>query len=212
MRAAASLTNALAAWASANSAPSSSGAAVGRRVGGAVLVDQRSGARQDAARGGEVDGVVGHLHARARIAVDAPGDAAAGDRVGRLGDAERGRGVEQPGHQVALHVRDRVAGAEAAAHAGLGQLDALERDRVAAGGAHAERVPVVVHDDAGRVGGHHRVGVALDALAVGVGDGHVEVGGGGGHRAEHLAAVDPPAGLGAGGDRARPGEVLAAAR
>ena len=103
-----------------------------------------------------------------------------------------------------------VAGAEAAAHAGLGQLDALERDRVAAGGAHAERVPVVVDDDAGRVGGDHRVGVALGAVVVGVGDGHVQVGGGGGHRAEHLAAVDPPAGLGAGGDRARPREVLAA--
>ena len=130
--------------------------------------------------------------------------------VGRLGDAERGRGVEQPGDQVALHVRQRVAGAEAASHAGLGQLDALERDRVAAGGAHPERVPVVVHHDAGRVGGHHRVRVALDALVVGVGDGHVEIGGGGGHRAEQLAAVDPPAGLGAGGERARPREVLAA--
>src|SRR2546423_510295 len=58
------------------------GAAVGRRVGGAVVVDQRRRARQDAARGGEVDGVVGHLHARARIAVDAPGDAATGGRVG----------------------------------------------------------------------------------------------------------------------------------
>ena len=134
----------------------------------------------------------------------------AGDRVGRLGDAERGRGVEQPGDEVALHVRQRVAGSEAASHPGLGQLDALERDRVAAGGAHAERVPVVVHDDAGRVGGHHRVRVALGALAVGVGDGDVEIGGGGGHRAEHLAAVDPPAGLGAGGERARPREVLSA--
>ena len=210
MRAAASLTNALAAWASANSARELVGAAVGRRVGGAVLVDQRGRARQDAARGGEVDGVVGHLHPRARVAVDAPGEAAAGDRVGRLGDAERGRGMEQPGDQVALHVGQRVAGPEAAADTGLGQLDALERDRVAAGGAHAERVPVVVHDDAGRVGGHHRVRVALGALAVGVGDGDVEVGGGGGHRAEQLAAVDPPARLGAGGARAGAREVLAA--
>ena len=58
--------------------------------------------------------------------------------------------------------------------------------------------------------GHHRVRVALGAVAVGIGDGHVEIGGGGGHRAEHLAAVDPPAGLGAGGARARPREVLAA--
>src|SRR5215210_2001610 len=90
------------------------GAAVGGGVGGAMLVDQRGRARQDAARGGEVDGVVGDLHARARIAVDAPGDAAAGDRVGRLGDAERGGGVEQAGHQVALHVRQRIARCEAA--------------------------------------------------------------------------------------------------
>ena len=58
--------------------------------------------------------------------------------------------------------------------------------------------------------GHHRVRVALGAVAVGVGDGDVEIGGGGRHRAEHLAAVDPPAGLGAGGERARPREVLAA--
>ena len=101
-------------------------------------------------------------------------------------------------------------GAEAAADAGLGQLDALQRDRVAAGGAHAEAVPVVVHDDAGRVGGHHRVGVAVGALAVGVGDGDVEVGGGGGHRAEQLAAVDPPARRRAGGARAGAREVLAA--
>ena len=131
-------------------------------------------------------------------------------RVGRLGDPERSRGVEQPGDEVALHVRQRVAGEEAAAHTGLGQLDAVERDRVAAGGAHPERVPVVVHDHAGRVGGNHRVGVALGAVVVGVGDGHVQIGGGGRHRAEHLAAVDPPAGLGPGRDRARPREVLTA--
>ena len=73
-----------------------------------------------------------------------------------------------------------------------------------------ERVPVVVHDDAAGVGGHHRVRVALDAVTVGVGDGDVEIGGGRGHRAEHLAAVDPPAGLGAGSERARPREVLPA--
>ena len=118
--------------------------------------------------------------------------------------------MEQPGHQVALHVRQRVAGPEAAADTVLGQLDALERHGVAAGGAHAERVPVVVHDDARRVGGHHRVRVALAALVVGVGDRHVEIGGGRGHGAEHLAAVDPPAGLGAGRERARARQVLTA--
>ena len=118
--------------------------------------------------------------------------------------------MEQPGDQVALHVRQQVAGAKAPTHTGLGQLDALERDRVAAGSAHAERVPVVVHDDAGRVGGHRGVGVALGAFAVGMGDGHVEVGGGRRHGAEHLAPLDPPAGLGAGGARARPREVLTA--
>jgi hypothetical protein len=67
-----------------------------------------------------------------------------------------------------------------------------------------------VHHDAGRVGRHHRVRVALDAFVVGVGDGHIEIGGGRGHGAEHLAAVDPPARLGAGSTRARPREVLAA--
>jgi hypothetical protein len=51
--------------------------------------------------------------------VDAPDNAAACDRVGRLGDPERGRGVEQPGHQVAVHVRQRVAGSEAASHTGF---------------------------------------------------------------------------------------------
>src|SRR5438270_343308 len=104
--------------------------------------------------------------------------------------AEGGRSVEQPGDQVALHVGQRVAGSKASAHTGLGQLDTLERDRVAAGGAHSQRVPVIVHDDATSGGGNHRVRVALDALAVGVGNGDVEIGGGGGHRAEHLADVD----------------------
>jgi hypothetical protein len=70
------------------------------RAGEGAIHDPRGRARQDAARGSEVDGVAGHVHARARIALDAPDDAAAGDRVGRLGDAERGRGVEQPGDQV----------------------------------------------------------------------------------------------------------------
>jgi hypothetical protein len=67
------------------------GAAVRGRVGGAVLVDQHGRAREDASGGGEVDGVLGDLHARARVAVDAPGDAPASDRIGRLRDAERGR-------------------------------------------------------------------------------------------------------------------------
>src|ERR671910_402366 len=111
------------------------GAAVGRGVRGAVLVDQRGGTREDTARGGEVDRVVGHLHARARIAVDTPRDGAPGYRVGGLRDAERRGGVEEPGNQVALHVRQLVAGPEPAAHTRLRQLDALERDRVAAGGA-----------------------------------------------------------------------------
>ena len=133
---------------------------------------------------------------------------AAGDVVGGLGDAERGGGVEGPGDEVALHVGQRVAGAEAAADTVLGQLDAVEGDRVAARGAHAERVPVVVDGDAGRVGGDHRVRVALAALLVGVGDGDVEVGGGGGHGAERLAPVDPPARLGARGGRGGPREVL----
>ena len=67
----------------------------------------------------------------------------------------------------------RVTRLEAAADSGLGQLDALERDRVAPGRAHSERVPVVVHDDSACDGRHGRVRVALDALAVGIGDRHV---------------------------------------
>src|SRR5947209_8127362 len=97
------------------------GAAVGCRVGGAVLVDQRRRTRDGAARGSEVDRVLGDLHAGASIAVDATGNAPAGDPVGRLGDAERGRGVEQPGDEVALHVGPCVASVKPAAHTGLGQ-------------------------------------------------------------------------------------------
>ena len=47
-------------------------------------------------------------------------------------------------------------------------------------------------------------------VVVGVGDGDIEIGGGRGHRAEHLATVDPPARRRARGQRARPREVLAA--
>ena len=83
-----------------------------------------------------------------------------------------------------------------------------KRDRVAARRAHAERVPVVVDHDAGGVGGDLRVAVALDAVVVGEGDGDVELGRGRRHRAEDLAAVDPPARLGARGARRRAGEVL----
>jgi hypothetical protein len=184
------------------------GRAVRGRVGSVVLVDQRRRAGQNPARGGEVDGVVGHLHPRPRVAVHACGEAAACGVVGRLGDAERRGGMEQPGHQVALDVRQRVAGAEAAAHGGVGQHDAVQRDRVAAGRAHPEPLPVVVHHDARRPGRHHCVGVAVGAVVVGVADRHVQIGRGRGHRAEHLAAVDPPAGFRAGGARARTREVL----
>jgi hypothetical protein len=47
-----------------------------------VQIDQRCRARQDGACGGEVNGVVGHLHARAGVAVDARGESTAGDLVG----------------------------------------------------------------------------------------------------------------------------------
>ena len=120
MRAAASLTNALAACASANSAPSSSplpsDAGLAARCS-SISVAARD---KDAARRGEIDRVVGHLHARSGIAVDPAGEAAAGELVGRLGDAERRRGVEEPGDEIALHVRQGIAGRKAAAHAGAG--------------------------------------------------------------------------------------------
>ena len=63
-----------------------------------------------------------------------------------------------------------VAGGEAAAQRAAGQLDAVEGDRVAARGAHAERVPVVVDATPGASGGDLRVAVALDAVVVGEGD------------------------------------------
>ena len=85
----------------------------------------------------------------------------------RLGDAERSGGVEEAGVEVALHVAVGVAGREAAAQGGGGQRDGVERDGVAAGGAHAERVPVAVDGDAVGVGRHHRVAVALPAVLVG---------------------------------------------
>ena len=175
-----------------------------------MLVDERGGARDDAPRRGEVDGVVGHQHARPCVAVGATDDAPACDGVGRLGDAERRGSVEETRHQVALHVWQRVACWEAAPDTGLRQLDAFQRHRVAAGGAHPEGVPVVVDHDAGRIGGHHRVGVALDPVIVGVRDADVQVGGGGGHRAKQLAPIDPPARRGAGGARAGAREILAA--
>src|SRR3954470_9225476 len=89
--------------------------AVRAGVGGAVVVDQGRGTRQGRARGGQVDDVVGELSARPRVAVDPPGYAAPGDLRGRLGDPERGRRVVEPGDEVALHVRHRIARAEAAA-------------------------------------------------------------------------------------------------
>ena len=91
-----------------------------------------------------------------------------------------------------------------------GELDSGQRDRVASGRTHPERIPVVVDDDPGRARRHHGVRVPALAVLVGVGDGHVEIGGGGRHRAERLAAVDAPAGLGAGGHGARAREVLTA--
>ena len=133
-----------------------------------MLVDQRGRAREDAARGGEVDGVVGHLHARPGVAVDPTGEAPAGDCVGRLGDAERGRGVKQPGHEVALHVGCESPARKPPRTADSGSSTPSSETELLARGAHPERVPVVVNDDAGRVGGDHCVGVALDPITVGV--------------------------------------------
>ena len=61
--------------------------------------------------------------------------------------------------------------------------------------------------DAGRVGGHHRVRVALDALGVDIGHRHVEIRGRRRHGAEHLATVDSPAALGS-GRQVVPGRVM----
>jgi pimeloyl-ACP methyl ester carboxylesterase len=84
-----------------------------------------------------------------------------------------------------------------------------ERHGVAARGAHRERVPVVEDLDAGSVGRDLGVAVALDAVIVDVGDRGGEHRCGRGHRAERLAAVDPPAGRRARRGGSRPGEVLA---
>jgi hypothetical protein len=53
-------------------------------------------------------------------------------------------------------------------------MDVLERDGVAAGGAHAERVPVVVHDNADGGRRDRRVAVELAATVVEVADRRVE--------------------------------------
>ena len=84
----------------------------------------------------------------------------------------------------------------------------LEGDGVAARGAHAERVPVVVNDNTRRLTRNHRVAVSLTTAFVGVGGGGVEDVGGRGHRAEDFATGDDPPVLGAGRSRGRPGEVL----
>ena len=173
-----------------------------------MLVDERGRAGQRPPRGDEIEGAVGHLHPLSCIAVDAPGDAATCDGVGRLGDPQRRRGVEQAREQVPLDVRHRIAGDEAAADVRLRQRNALEGDGVAPRRPHPQRIPVVVDDDTRRVGGDHRVRVPLDALGIAVGHRHVERGRGRRHRAEELAAVDPPTRGGAAGDRRRAGEVL----
>jgi hypothetical protein len=128
--------------------------------------------------------------------------------VRALGDAERRSGVEEAGVEVPLDVRRRVSDREPAAQGLARQAHVLERDRVTTGGAHAERVPVVVDDDAARDARHHRVAVPLAAVVAGERDGRVEDVGRGRHRAEHLAAGDDPAVAGAGRRRRRPGQVL----
>ena len=80
---------------------------------------------------------------------------------------------------------------------------------MAAGGAHAQRVPVAVDGHALGVRRDHRVAVALHALLGDEAHGRVEHGGRGRAGAEQLAAVDAPPAVRAGGDRAGAGEVLA---
>jgi hypothetical protein len=91
--------------------------------------------------------------------------------------------MEERGGEVPLHVLGRVLDREAAAECRPRKAHLLRRDRVAAGGAHAKRVPVVVDDDAGGSARDQRVAVALATVVVGVGDGGVEDVGGGRKRA-----------------------------
>ena len=174
-----------------------------------ALVDQRGGSGEHRAARAELDRVGGDQPVRARVRRVALGDAGGGRGGRALGDAERRRRVEQPGHEVAIHVGLGVAGEKAAAQRARLDLGGGEGDGVAAGRAHAERVPVALDLDAAGLRRHLGVPVAFGALVVDERDRGEKHGRGGRHRAERLAAVDAPAGRGADGGRLRAREVLA---
>ena len=139
---------------------------------------------------------------RPRIAVD-PSPASPPSRKSRLSampsDAEAWKSPEE---QVALEVRHGPAGREAAPQGGGRQLDTVEGDRVAARGAHAERVPVVVDAHTrGRPRGPRRTRTARRHRRRRSAPRRQQDGRRGRHRAEDLVAVDAPAAVGA--DRAR---------
>ena len=118
------------------------------RVPCVVVVDQGAGAREEGAAGGEVDEVLGGEHLRVRVELWAPAELVGHARVAALRDAERRGCVEEAGVEIPFHVLDRVTDWEAAAEGRQRELHVLEGDGVAARSAHAERVPVVVDDDA----------------------------------------------------------------
>ncbi len=173
-----------------------------------VLVDQRGGAREHRAAGGEIDEGLRSEHLRVRVETVATRESGGDARVRTLCDPESGGCVEEPGREIPLHVLDGVPDRETAAKRRQRKPHVLERHGVAARSAHAERVPVVMDDHARGSARDHRVAVPLTAAVVRVGDGGVEDVGGGRHRAEHLVPGDDPARLGALRRRRRAREIL----
>ena len=74
--------------------------------------------------------------------------------------------MEEAGVEVALEVGGHVTGRKASAERRRGKPHVVERDGVAAGAAHAQRVPVVVDDDTRRVARHQGVAVSLAPAVV----------------------------------------------
>src|SRR5438552_2091890 len=121
------------------------------------------------------------------------------DTLARVFDGEGQRRLGDP------HIDRRVAEPEALDHADLdrragpaerrvvGDAHALEGHGGAERGAHAERVPLAVGHEAGRLRGHERLeqGFAHVGLTVARAPDHV-VGGAERHRAEVLHAIDHP--------------------
>ena len=140
-----------------------------------MIVDQRGGAGKQRARGREVDDVLRRLHPRPCVRLRARLREPLHDvGIRALRDAERDRCVEESGVDVPLDVRRRVTDRKATAERRRREPHVLERHRVTARSAHAERVPIVVDGHSRCVARDHRVAVALMSVLIGEGDRRVE--------------------------------------